>query len=336
MSTGGYARTLAGGKAPIYLIHGEEPFLTRQAMNWLRARVLAGAVEDFNLDRFDARESIDAERIVQAARTLPMMADRRLIWIRNAESLFAGAGDTHKPLLAYVEAPDPSSCLVFQAMDRVKKTNKLYKRIEQNGCVFESKSPPERELAGWVKTCAETRDRAIRQDAAALLVEIVGRDLAALDAAVERLALYVPPPKPIELAHVEETVPHTRVRTVWELIEAVAERDVARTLERAHQLVDQGEEPLRLLALIIYQFRQLLIGRAARDAGVAPQDAAKAAGVPPFKARAFGRQLENYRRGELLAALERLAEADRALKSSKLPSGLIFEAVLLDLCAPRT
>ncbi|MEZ4435801.1 MAG: DNA polymerase III subunit delta [bacterium] len=336
MSATGYARTLAAGKAPVYLIHGEETFLTRQAMEWLRARVLAGAVEDFNLDRFDARENLDPDRITQAARTLPMMADRRLVWVRNAEALFATTGETQKSLVAYVEDPDPSTCLVFQAMDRVKKNHKLYKRIEQKGCIFESKSPPERELPAWVKTCAETRDRNIRPDAAALLVEAVGRDLAALDAAVERLALYVPPPQPIELAHVEETVPHTRVRTVWELIEAVAERDVARTLERAHQLVDQGEEPLRLLALIIYQFRQLLIGRAARDAGVPAQDAAKAAGVPPFKARAFIRQLDNYRRSELLAALERLSEADRALKSSKLPSGLIFEAVLLDLCAPRT
>jgi len=331
-----FARALGGGKAPIYLIHGEETFLTRRAMNWLRARVLTGAVEDFNLDRFDAREGVDAERIVQAARTLPMMAARRLIWVRNAEAVFKQSSDTLKPLIAYAESPDPSSCLALQAMAPVKKNSKLYKRIAKHGVVLEHKSPPERELAGWVRSSAESRGRAIRPDAAALLVEAIGRDLTALDAAVERLALYVPEKTPIELAHVEETVPHTRVRTVWELINAVADRDVARTLERAHQLLDQGEEPLRLLALIIYQFRQLLIGRAARDQGMPPQEATTAAGVPPFKARTFIRQLDNYRRAELLAALERLTEADRALKSSKMPSGLIFEAVLLDLCAPRT
>lgn len=331
-----FTRALGGGKAPLYLIHGEEAFLTRRAMDWLRARVLAGAVEDFNLDRFDARESFDAERIVQAARTLPMMAARRLVWVRNAEAAFKQSNDALGPLIAYAESPDPSSCLVLQAMAAVKKNSKLYKRIAKHGVVLENKSPPERELSSWVKNCAESRGRAIRPDAAALLVEAIGRDLTALDAAVERLALYVPETTPIELDHVEETVPHTRVRTVWELIDAVADRDVARTLERAHQLLDQGEEPLRLLALIVYQFRQLLIGRAARDQGMPPQEATRAAGVPPFKARTFIRQLDNYRRAELLAALERLTEADRALKSSKMPSGLIFEAVLLDLCAPRT
>ncbi len=328
------SRALAGGKAPVYLLHGEETFLTRRLMADLRARVLAGAVEDFNLDRFDARESIDAERIVQAARTLPMMAPRRLVWVRNAEVLFKQTAGLDK-LVEYVTDPDPMACLVLQAMDKVKKTVKLYKRIDKHGVVIESRTPRERELIGWVRDAVESRGRTIEPDAAAMLVEAVGRDLAGLDATVDRLVLFVEAPAPIALAHVEETVPHTRVRTVWELIDAVAERNVARTLERGHQLVDQGEEPLRLLALIIYQFRQLLVGRAARDGGATPQEAAKMAGVPGFKTRAFVRQIDNYRRAELLAALERLSEADRALKSSKLPAGLIFEAVLLDLCAPR-
>jgi len=332
----GFARSLAAGKAPVYLIHGEEAFLTRQATDWLRQKVLEGAVEDFNLDRFDGRESLDAERIVQAARTLPMMADRRLVWVRNAEFVFKQSTDALKKLVEYVESPDSMSCLVFQAMDRVKKNSKLYKRVVKNGCVLENQTPRERELLGWVKNAVEGRGRIIRPDAAAMLVEAIGRDLATLDTAIDRLVLYVDPPAAIELEHVEASVPHTRVRTVWELIDAVAERDVGRTLERAHQLLDQGEEPLRLLALIIYQFRQLLIGRAAKESGAAPQEAARAAGVPPFKTRAFLRQLDNYRRIELLAALERLTEADRALKSSKMPSGLIFEAVLLDLCAPSS
>ena len=140
------ARSLARGEAPVYLIHGEEAFLTRQAGEWLRRTVLAGAVEDFNLDRFDGRESFDAERIVQAARTLPMMAPRRMIWVRNAEVVFKQPAAAVAKLVEYVESPDPMSCLVFQAMDRVKKNGKLYKRIAKNGCVVEHKTPREREL----------------------------------------------------------------------------------------------------------------------------------------------------------------------------------------------
>lgn len=191
----GFARELAGGKAPVYLIHGEEAFITRRAMDWLRGAVLAGAVEDFNLDRFDGRENTDAERIVQAARTLPMMAARRLVWVRNAEALFKQSAGLDK-LVEYVESPDPMSCLVFQAMERVKKNGKLYKRIAAHGCVLETKTPHERELVEWVRGAAEARERTLRPDAAAMLVEAIGRDLTALDIAVERLTLYVQARRP--------------------------------------------------------------------------------------------------------------------------------------------
>lgn len=330
-----HANKLARGEAPVYLIHGDETFLTREAAQWLKDTVLSQGVEDFNLDRFDARDNVDPERIVQAARTLPMMAPRRFIWVRNAEVLFGQSSAAIAKLIAYVESPDPSSCVLLQAMSRVKKNGKLYKRIAKHGCVLENGTPRERELIGWVRAAARRRGRTLQPDAAAMLVEAIGRDLAALDTAIERLTLFVEGDAPIGLAAVEATVPHTRVRTVWELIDAVAERNVSVTLQRAHQLLSQGEEPLRLLALIIYQFRQLLVGRAAADAGATIQDAARQARVPRFKVQAFGRHIGNYRRVELLSALERLAEADRALKSSKMPSDLIFEGVLLDLCAPR-
>ena len=328
------AQKLAGGSAPVYLLHGAETFLTRQAVEWLREHVLAGAIEDFNCDRFDARERPDPERITQAARTLPMMAPRRLVLVRNAEALFDLAKGTVKPLIEYLSDPDPMCCLVFHAMKRVKKTGTLYKRTAKVACVYEAQPLRERALASWVEERARARKRRIHADAAALLVEAIGRDLAGLDAAIERLTLFVADGAPIERAHVEQTVSHTRTRTVWELVDALAERHTGKALQRAHLLLGQGEVPLRLIGLVIRQYRQLLIGRSARARGASPEQAASLAGVPPFRARRFNAQLNNYQGAELMSALERLAKADRALKGSKLPAELIFEGLLLDLCAP--
>lgn len=332
MSTA-FDKPLQGGQAAVYLLHGDEPFITRQAMAWLRQAVLGGVAEDFNLDRFDARDALDTSRMVQAARTLPMMAARRLVWVRNAASAFDAKGDAVKALVDYVSAPDPSSCMVFEASTRVRKTSALFKRIAKSCVVFETSSPRERELPAWVVEAARRRGRTLRPDAAALVVEALGRDLSALDAAVERLALYVEGDAPITLAHVEESVAHTRAHNVWDLTDAIGDRKVADALAQAHRLLDQGEEPLRLLAIVVRQYRQLLIGRSVRARGASADETARAAGVPPFRARAFARQLDNYQGSELVGALERLAEADRALKSSKVPGGLLLEGVLLDLCA---
>ena len=329
------SRALADGAAHAYLLHGEERFLIREAMTYLRGQVLQGMAEDFNLDRFDLAERVDVDRIVQAARTLPMMAPRRLVWVRHAEKLFQLGADALKPITAYLESPDPSACLVLEAPGKFKKTAALYKRMKKHGCVFEAAPLKERALAGWVQERAQLKGRAIRPDAAALLVEAVGANLAGLVGALDRLFLYVEGDAPIQAEHVEETISHTRTRTVWELVDAVADRRVARALERAHQLLDQGAAPLALMGLVTRQFRQLLVGRSLRARGASADECAAAAGVPPFRARAFAGQLDRYSGRELLAAMEALARADRALKGSKLPDELIFEGLLLELCAPR-
>ncbi|MCB9523727.1 MAG: DNA polymerase III subunit delta [Myxococcales bacterium] len=323
------------GKAPVYLIHGEEDFLARQVVDGLKGKVLAGGIEDFNLDRFDGRERPDPERIAQAARTLPMMAPRRLVLVRNAEGLFAGGKGTVKPLLAWIEAPDATACIVFHAHGRMKRSTALYKAIEKAGVVHEAGPPREHELPAWITGRFKARGRRVAADGAAMLAQAVGRDLSSLDAAVERLCLFVEGDGVVQAEHVEQTVAHTRARTVWELVDAVADRDASQALARAHALLDQGERALGLLNLVVRQFRQLLLGRGALVNGASPDQAAAAAGIPSFRVRAFVRQVERYQGRELLDALDRLAAADRALKGSKVPEALIFEGLILDLCAPR-
>ena len=137
-------KTLKGGSAQLYLLHGDAALLTREAGEWLRQRVLDGAIEDFNLDRFDGGDRLDAEAIAQAARTLPMMAARRMVWVRNAEGLLNQAKGNLGPLLKYVAAPDATTCLVFQANEKVKRTGALVKALEKDGCVLESRAPRDR------------------------------------------------------------------------------------------------------------------------------------------------------------------------------------------------
>ncbi|MFN3199337.1 MAG: DNA polymerase III subunit delta [Bradymonadia bacterium] len=331
-----WSKTLDGGNQPIYLLHGEEPFLMRQAAQWLKETVLTGAVEDFNFDRFDARESVKAARVIEAARTLPMMAPRRLVRVIHAEVMLTDRNAAQaEVLLSYLKDPDPSSCLVLQAHSKIKKNTKVYKAIAKTGCVYEAKTPYERELPGWLAQQARRRGRVLRPDAASLMVDAVGRDLSGLDSALERLCLYVSEPDAIELKHVEDSVAHTRTRTIWELVDAIAARNAGQALAQAHELLSQGENPLGLLAMITRQVRQLIIGRSVRARGADAKAVAQAAGVPPFRAQSFMRQLDRYRGDELLWALNRLTAADQALKRSKVPSDLLFESALLDLCAGR-
>jgi DNA polymerase-3 subunit delta len=328
-------RALKGGADRVYLLHGDAELLVRGAFDWLRGRVTGGVAEDFNLDRFDARDKPNPNRIVDAARTLPMMANRRLVWVRNAEALFALPAAQTTSLATYVEKADETTCLVFQCASAADRRSKLYRAVEKHGCVYEARTPSEREMVPWTLARLRDRGRRMEPDAAQVLVDAVGRDLTGIEAALERLCLFVEAPAAIGVPHVEQVVAHTRAHTVWELTDAVADRNVGLALAHAAELMGQGEAALKVLSLVADRMRKLVIGRAAKAQGATAQEMAQLAGMPSFKAADFARQVQKYEGAELLAALDRLSEADRRLKRSKLDDALILEALLIDLCAPR-
>lgn len=324
---------LKAGQAAVYLLHGEASFLTQELAQSIRHAVMQGGLEDFNLDRFDARDRPDPERIAQAARTLPMMSSRRLVWVKNASTLANLGAKSLSPLLEYIAQPDATTCLLLSAFDKVKGTTSLYKACKKHGIVHESRAPRDRELPAFLRQRAQSYGRSLRPDAAAMLMEATGNDLGAINAALERLNLYAQPGEALTVQHVEQVVPHTRTRTIWELMDALANRQPSTALAHAQALAEQGEAPLKLLGMVARQYRQLLIGRSVRAGGGSAQAAAAQAGVPPFRSDTFARQIDRYQGEELLVALERLAEADRALKRSKLPHEIIFQALILNLCA---
>ena len=329
-------KALKGGGERVYLLHGDADLLVRGAFEWLRGRVTGGVAEDFNLDRFDARDKPNPDRIIDAARTLPMMAARRMVWVRNAELLFTMPAAQIGGLAAYIERVDDTTCLVFQCAAAADRRSKLYRALEKHGCIFEARTPSEREMVPGTLGRVRERGRTLDNDAAQSLVDAIGRDLSAMDAALERLCLFVDAPGAIAVAHVEQVVAHTRAHTVWELTDAVADRNVGLALAHAAELMGQGEPALKVLSLVADRMRKLLIGRSARAQGATAQEMAQLAGMPSFKAADFARQVQRYEGAELVAALERLSEADRALKRSKLDDALLLESLLMDLCAPRS
>ncbi len=324
---------LKNGEASVYLLHGDQPFLIQKALDTLRELVIQGQAEDFNLDRFDMTERPDAELVTQAVRTLPMMAPRRMVVVRHAELLFelSATSEGMKPYLRCLESLEPTSCLVFCADKAVKKTGKLYKEVDKRGVVYLGEAPKERELPRWLIEECKARGRTLKPDAADLLADAVGRDLAVCESKLDALCLFVDAPKPITLADVDTLVAHTRTRTIWEFLDSLGERNRVKCLSQVHLLLLQDEQPLRLLAMVVRLFRGLLCGRAARAQGATLEEATAQAGIPPYKKDLFARQLQAYSGRELIAAMTRLNDVDHELKSSPLPPTLLFESAILDI-----
>jgi DNA polymerase III subunit delta len=331
----------SGQLRPVYVVLGNEPHTASQVVRALREAALAGAVPGLNEDQFDAGER-RVDEVLAAARTLPMMAKRRLVFVRQLErweprsgSADSGkdsaANDPFERLLEYAKAPSPSTLLLLLGSGLDKRRRFLQGALRE-GYLVACEPLPRNELPGFVERLARERSQALAPGVADLISELAGPDLSPIADAVERLCLYAGPGRTVDEAMVGECVVRLRTKTVWELTSAVARRDAGAALTALADVFDPSES-VRLIGLLAWTTRQLIRFEAALREGLSPSEAAQRAGAPPFKARELEQQVKGVPRAVLESWLGRLCEMDRDLKGgSRLPARALLERGVLELC----
>jgi DNA polymerase-3 subunit delta len=164
------------------------------------------------------------------------------------------------------------------------------------------------------------------------LAEIAGPELASVADALERLSLYQGSGQPITEDAIATCLVRIRQSTVWELLQAVGRRELGDALLALDDVYDPRDRGLRLVGLLAWSLRQLIRFQAALREGAQPEDAARRAGAPPFKARELSSQVRRLAEGELERWLLLLWEADLDLKGSKRPARATVEDVIMRMC----
>ncbi len=323
-------RANEGSLDPVYVFVGTERLLVERAVEAIRSAVDEMGAPGFNVEVFDGK-GLDASRVISAARTLPMMADKRFVLVRHADSM---APTEQNKLAAYLDDPAESACVVVTA-DKLDGRGKLAKAAKKAGSVIDAKPLRGRELREFIRAEATTRDHNIEPKAIETLLDSVGDDLGAIDDAIERLSLFVGPGQRIDANSVMQCVTRIRVESIWSLVDAIGLRDKRQGIAAAQSLLDDREPPLRLLAMVARQLRIVARMREALSEGLRPQEAAKRAGAPPFKAADLTESARRFTADSLGEAFALIAETDRALKSSKRPPDVILQHAVLELCADR-
>lgn len=326
-------RAQAQGPAPLYLVVGEERFLRKAFVDTLKRVALQGAIPGLNEDEWTAAE-VDPKRVLSVAKTVPMLAQRRWICVTEIERWESKKDEGLALIERYADAPISSTVLVLCA-DKLHARHKLLTQAKKHGYYLACDPLDKRTIPGWLNQQAKQRGCSLDPEAASLIAEVVGTDLSVLNDLVERLCLYLGGSGTITEETVGSLIPVVRPSTVWELLEAVADRNIARALSSLAKVYDPSDRGLRLVSLLLWSTRQLVGFQAARSSGQSSADAAKAAGLPPFRAGKVESQLRKLQRSELERWFLVLRGVDLALKGgSKRPPLAILEAALLELCSP--
>jgi DNA polymerase-3 subunit delta len=314
---------------PIYLIYGSEELLLERAEKRLRDRLAAVADLDFNMETFNG-DSASAADVVNAANTIPFMSDRRLVVVRDVDKFDSGSLDT---LIAYAKDPAPFTCLVLVAT-KVAKNSKLYRAVAAAGVVFEYAAPRRSEYSGEVVKLFRERGKRITPSVAERLVELVGRDLRRLDVEVEKLAAYVGEAPDVSATDLASAATADGTTTVYELTDAVGDRDVERALRLLGSLLGSGETALGLVAMLVRHVRALIGALALAARGLGVDAMAPELGMAPWQARNAARQASKWEPTELSNALRGLAAVEEEMKTSPTDAGLVLERWIISTMRP--
>lgn len=319
-----------GDIGPLYYFYGNEPYLVERGVKRLLSHVVDPHFQDFNLNVFYGNECRGGE-IVEIAQTLPMFSPWRVVLVKRSGELPAAALDV---LTEYLSAPSPTTCLVFQG-DKVDQRKKFFVEMKKRGELLEFKRPYENQLSPFIRQEAAALGKKFDVAAIDFLVYLVGNNLQEIAAQIEKIVTYVGRRDSITLADVKAVVSDTKVDSVFDLANALGEKNLGKGLRHLHTILRDGEAPLMVLAMLTRHFRQLWRVRELLDARTQPQEIGKMTGINPYFLKGVMEQARNFRVGELKRVFELLYGTDLALKSGGGKPGGVMERLLLEICGPR-
>jgi DNA polymerase III subunit delta len=323
-----------GQLSPFYLLYGENEFQLEKALDKVRETFIPEDVRDFNFRIFYGHKGDMAGQtgpgdIIDAARSLPFMAQNRLILVRRTEEFAASELEIFLP---YLERAVESTCLIFIS-SKPDFRKKFYKKIRDFKKTVNFRKLYDKEVVPWIKKTAKDMGLKIDAGACEYLREIVGIRMRDLHTELEKLYLRYGHTT-VGIEEVRELAIYSRIYTIFELMDAISSRQGEKSLSVLNKFIEeegrdgifQAVGMLNRQILLLWQTRSII------NKGGRKSDVLHKLRLRDFQVDKLVPQSKEWSPDELEKAVHFLYEADGLLKSGSEPQ-LILENVLLSLCA---
>jgi len=292
--------------SPIYFLMGEEPYFIDLITNYIEKNVLTEEEKTFNQVVLYGKDT-DVPGIINAARRFPMMSDRQVVIIKEAQSL-AKIED----LIHYVEHPLVSTLLVINyKYNKLDKRIKLFKALEQKGVILDSRRLYDDKVPAWISSYLLARSKKIEPKAAMILTEFLGNDLGKIVNELEKLILILGEGQDtITAGLIEKNIGISKDYNNFELNNALAQRNVL----KANRIVKYFENnpkahPLTLTIYTIYMlFSKVLTYHFLKDRS--RKNIASVLKIGPYFITEYERAAQNYNPSKTVQIISLLREFD--------------------------
>lgn len=297
-----------GKIAPIYFLMGEESYFIDLISKYIETRILTEEEKGFNQTVWYGRD-ISMEEIVSYARRYPLMAERQVIIIKEAQHLARNID----ALLPYVENPMPSTVLVFcYKYKSLDKRKKITKTLAKKAVLFESKKLYDNQVPSWLQLAVQQDGYSINAKASHMLVEFLGSDLSKIKNELTKLQLVVPKGAEITPEHIEANIGISKDFNNFELQRAIGTKDYKKAFQIIqHFSQDPASNPFVLTFALMHSFFIRLLKYHALDN---KSQAPRVLGVSPYFINQYSDAARVYPIRQVTAVLADLRELDMMSK----------------------
>ena len=318
-----------GKFSQIYLLFGEENYLKKQYKERI-VKALLPEGDTMNYAHYEGK-GIDVKEVIDLAETMPFFAERRVLVFENTGFFKSASG---AELAEYVkEIPETTYFLFVE--EEVDKRSKMYKAVKAKGRAVELPFQDENTLKRWVAGQVGKENKKITESDVVYFLNKVGTDMENITKELEKVFCYTLD-RDVVLREDIDAVCVTQISNhIFDMVNAVAEKQQKRALELYYDLLALKEPPMRILFLLTRQYRGLYQVKQLAKKGYGRKEIAEKAGLHPFAVGKYMEQAKRFHIKELRAILEDSADIEQRVKTGLLTDHLAVEIFLVKYSCER-
>jgi len=306
---------------PIYVIEGSEHFFIDRFLQRI-LQIIPSHERDFNSDFLYGNE-VQLEAVLQLVKSYPMMAERRLVVVKNANDLFKRMpANLQDDFLHYLKHPNPQTIFVIHLETKIPKNTRLGKGLHGAGIHTLLFDPlADHQLASWVMGWAKQEySTNLSEQVAQLLAQLVGNDLKLLSSEIDKICTYTANSEgEIDLNKVRSIVGSYRGFDVFELKEAINQKKIQEAFFIAERILQQSKsdtgELIRIVAFLYSDFLKLWQIIRLKQASKSDNEIKKALHInSPYYYKRLSADANRYTAEDMMGIFNALLDADRAIK----------------------
>lgn len=314
------------GVLPVYYFYGEDSYTLNAALKTIEEETRPLLSSDFDKEVFYG-ENKTLNEIIDAALSFPFSSRKKLIVVKEAEKI-----KDKKLLKDYVQAPADFTTLVFIHNGSITNlTSEPFKTLQEKEFLFEAKELKGKHLVDWLVGHVESRGKKLSQENAQVLLDMVGENRSMLEVQIEKLFLYLNDKYEITIESINEVSSSLKQNNIFDLQNAIGVKDKSNALQIAFNLLDNGTEPVFIIAMLTRYFTGLSKITELKSKNIPDQAAARIVGTHPYYYPSYVKARSLFSDNKLIEVFRALLKADVSVKTTTTDDKTVITLLIAEI-----